>query len=124
VEGADEARVTVDRQQELRIGLDHVYRILAEDNAPFPQGTIGWREDPDTFIIKSIILGQMGKNSSRIQFAGDSVHMTLEEEFTGSKVELQGILDPAAERKSCANGVRHSTSLKVCAPRSRSPGHW
>jgi hypothetical protein len=92
-QGADEAKATVNGARQLRIGLDNAYRFLALDNTPFPQGTRGRWESPDIFLVESINLGQMGRNISQVQFAGDTVHITIEDSSSGSSVELQGTLE-------------------------------
>lgn len=96
-QGVDEAKATVNGARQVRIGLDNEYRFLALDNTPFPQGTRGRWESPDTLLVESINLGQMGRSTSRVQFAGDTVHITFENSSSGSHVDLQGTLEPVPQ---------------------------
>ena len=70
--------------------------IQAEDS-PFPQGFRGHWENQDTFVVDSILLGQMVQATYRIQFSGDAIHILRQEKYSGSEIELNGTLDPATE---------------------------
>jgi CubicO group peptidase (beta-lactamase class C family) len=95
-DGADEAKVTLD-DQPLVVGLDNVYRIIKGQDGTVLQGTRGRWENQDTFVVEVVVPDQMMLTTSRIQFSGDAIHVTWQEKYTGSKVEVQGALNPAAK---------------------------
>jgi CubicO group peptidase (beta-lactamase class C family) len=93
---ADEATVTIDGQQ-LTIGLDNVYRIPGAADSTFPEGLRGYWENQDTFVVRDIRPGQMLEFTYLIQFSGDAIHVTRQEKYSGSQVELEGTLNPASK---------------------------
>ncbi len=48
-------------------------------------------------MVEDIFPGQMMQFTYRIQFSGDAIHITQLEKYSGNKVELQGMLGPAAK---------------------------
>lgn len=94
---ADEAKVTIDGEIELTVGLDNVYRTIVGEDNTFPEGFRGGWENQDTFVVEEIVLGQMVQFTHRIQFSGDVIHITNQEKFSGSKFEEQGTLNPATK---------------------------
>ncbi len=94
---ADEAKVTIDGEIELTVGLDNVYRFVGDQDGAFPEGLRGRWENQDTFVVEEIVLGQMVQFTHRIQFSGDVIHITNQEKFSGSKFEEQGTLNPATK---------------------------
>jgi hypothetical protein len=95
-DGADEVKITVDGVP-LAVGLDNVYRMSSVGDGTFPQGFRGRWENQDTFVVDNIVLGQMGQATNRIQFSGDAIHLTRQDKYSGSKVEIQGALNPATK---------------------------
>jgi CubicO group peptidase (beta-lactamase class C family) len=93
-EGADEATVTINSLQ-ITIGLDNLYRIVMGPDGTFPQGFRGQWENGDTFVVESILLGQMTQTMSRVQFSQDAIHIAWQEKYSGSGVEIPGALSPA-----------------------------
>jgi CubicO group peptidase (beta-lactamase class C family) len=94
-DGADEAKVTLNGVQQFTIGLDNVYRVFSLGDTAFPQAFRGYWETPDTFVIDDSVLGQMLQFTFRIQFSGDTLHITAKEKFSGSSFEIKGALNPA-----------------------------
>ena len=92
-DGMDEAKITLNGQQ-LAIGLDNVYRIVKGQDGMFPQGFRGHWENQDTFVVDAIVLDQMMRAISRIQFSGDTIYITWQDKYSGSQVEIQGVLNP------------------------------
>jgi CubicO group peptidase (beta-lactamase class C family) len=100
-ESVDEVCVTVSSDGgtgQLAVGLDNVYRTAAGGDSTFPEGLRGSWDNEVTLVVEDIYPGQMLQFNYRIQFSGDAIHITRQEEFSGSKVELQGTLTPAARR--------------------------
>jgi CubicO group peptidase (beta-lactamase class C family) len=95
-EGSDTVKVTLNGVS-VMAGLDNVYRILTGPDDTFPQGFRGHWENQDTFVIEDIVLGQTGEATNRIQFSGDTIYLTRQEKGSGSKINVQGTLDPAAK---------------------------
>ena len=94
-DGADEVKVTLNGVP-FTVGLDNVYRFVKSQDNTFPQGFRGhW--DQDTFVVETIVLGQMMQTTSRIQFSGDAIHLTWQEKSSGNTVEVQGTLNPATK---------------------------
>lgn len=96
-EGASEAKVTIDGMRQLKFGLDNLYRMSSQDNNPFPEALRGRWESQDTFVLEDILLGQSPRINSRIQFSEDNLRIHWEELSSGTKVDLEGMLNPAAE---------------------------
>ena len=99
-ESLDEVQVTINSNGvtgQLAVGLDNVYRAFAGGDGAFPQEMRGNWEDEDTLVVENIYPGQMLQFTVWIQFSGDVVHITQLEKYSGSKVELQGTLNPASE---------------------------
>jgi hypothetical protein len=92
----DEAKVTIDGLQ-IAIGLDNLYRIAMGQDGTFPQGLRGRWENEDTFVVESILLGQMVQTMSQVQFSREAIHITWQEKYSGSNVEIQGALNPVAK---------------------------
>jgi Tol biopolymer transport system component/CubicO group peptidase (beta-lactamase class C family) len=93
----DEVKVSVDLNGgtgQLAVGLDNVYRTAAGGDSTFPEGLRGRWENDDTLVVEDIFPGQMLQFYFRIQFSGDAIHITRLEKYSGSKVELQGVLKP------------------------------
>jgi CubicO group peptidase (beta-lactamase class C family) len=93
---ADEVKITLDAVP-FTVGLDNVYRMLSVGDGTFPQGFRGYWENQDTFVVDNIVLGQMWQATYRIQFSGDAIHLSRQEKGSGSKIEVQGTLNPAAK---------------------------
>jgi CubicO group peptidase (beta-lactamase class C family) len=92
-EGADEAKVTINDLQ-IAVGLDNIYRIVMGQDGTFPQGLRGHWENEDTFVVESILLGQMVQALSRVQFSPEAIYIAWQEKYSGSSVEVQGALAP------------------------------
>jgi CubicO group peptidase (beta-lactamase class C family) len=93
-DGADEARATVDGTLTLPVGLDNVYRTNGGQGSAFLEGLRGHWENQDTFVVEDIVFNQMVQLTYRVQFSGDAMNITRLEKFSGSKVEIQGTLNP------------------------------
>jgi CubicO group peptidase (beta-lactamase class C family) len=97
LEGSDEAKITFDSAVNVSIGLDNLYRTVMGQDGTFPQGFRGRWENEDTFVVEGILLGQMAQTTSRVQFSPEAIHIDWQEKYSGSKVEIQGVLNPVAK---------------------------
>jgi CubicO group peptidase (beta-lactamase class C family) len=101
LDGADEAKVTVNGTRQVTIGLDNAYRESRLDDKTFPQEFRGYWEGVDTFVVEDLVLGNgaIGYGAQltlRFQFSGDTVHIIQQESHSPGSVELDGTLKPAA----------------------------
>ncbi len=92
-EGSDEAKVTINGTRQLAIGLDNTYRIYVVDDPTFPEAIRGRWENQDTLVVEDVKLGQLSRIIIRIQFSGDSILITGQEEYSGSQFEMNGSLN-------------------------------
>jgi CubicO group peptidase (beta-lactamase class C family) len=93
-QGAAEGTVTLDGQRVVKVGLDGLYRAYGAEDPTFPQAVRGHWEGPDTFVVEDLYLGQTMQFTFRIQFSGDTVHLTALERDSGTTLEAQGSLSP------------------------------
>ena len=99
-DSVDEVKVSVSSNgstAQLAIGLNNVYRTVEGGDSTFPQELRGRWEDQDTFMIEDTYPGQMVQFTYRIQFSGEAIHITRQEEYSGNIVTLQGTLSPASK---------------------------
>lgn len=96
-EGASSARIVMNGAADLLVGLDNAYRTSRTQGNPFPNKLRGHWENQDTFVVEDVLLGQMAQATYQIRFSGDTVHITQQEKYSGSTIEMQGTLDPATE---------------------------
>ena len=82
---------------QLVVGLDNIYHTFKVQGNPFPEKLRGLWENQDTFVVEDTLPGQMAQAIYQIRFSGDAVHITRQEKYSGSTVELQGGLNPATE---------------------------
>ncbi len=89
---SNEVQVTIDGAIQIPIGLDNVYRTMPGSDATFPNVFRASWESQDTLVADGIPLGQRLRQTTRVQFSGDVIHIIQTEKFSGSKVEAQGRL--------------------------------
>ncbi len=91
-DGADVAKVTVNGVRQLEVGLDNVYRRYDIDTKIFPEMLRGSWETPDTFVVEDLQIGKIIKVVFRVQFSGNTIHVSGEEIYSGSQFTFQGAI--------------------------------
>jgi hypothetical protein len=90
-EGESEATVLVNGQP-ITVGLDNLFRFTSDAESPFSFGYRGSWEADGAFNVESIMVGTPVYNRTRVQFSGDTIHVTQRDGLSGSVTEIQGRL--------------------------------
>ncbi len=94
---SDEVKVTLDGTIQIPIGLDNAYRTMPGPDTTFPSLYRASWESQDTLVVDGVPLGQRFRQTTRVQFSGDTIHITQTEKYSGSKAEAQGKLSSSNE---------------------------